>query len=322
MNDTGEMQPPADPGSVPGFVTFTRQQWADLGRAFRPRDRDAGVDRDSGPVPEGEPVEIYPPLCRLLGALDSARRARTRQVADLLEVSDGRRPFVVGMAGSVAVGKSTIARDLGRFLARHPGLSPVDVISTDSFLYPNDELEARGLTARKGFPESYDRRRLVATLAAVRAGEEAVEIPVYSHRDYDIVPGRRHLVRRPAALIVEGLNVLQVGRDEADGSDPPTLVSDFLDWSIYVDAAEADIARWHRERLLSLRRAGAGEATGFLRWFCSLSDEEARAVVGQAWSAINSVNLRDHIAPTRARASMILYKRADHRVSHVLVRGV
>jgi type I pantothenate kinase len=322
MDDTGGRQPAADPVSAPGFVTFTRPQWADLGRAGRPRGRDGGVERESGPVAERELVEVYRPLSRLLDTVASARRARAKQVAETLELSCGRGPFLIGVAGSVAVGKSTVARDLARVLSHCPGFSPVDVISTDSFLYPNDELAARGMTDRKGFPESYDRRRLVATLAAVRGGEEGVEIPVYSHRDYDIVPGRCHRVDRPAAVIVEGLNVLQVGPYGAGGSDPPTPVSDFLDWSIYVDAAEADIARWHRQRLFGLRRAGPGEATGFLRWFCSLSEEEARAVVASAWTGINSVNLRDHIAPTRVRASMILYKQADHRVSHVLVREV
>ncbi|MGH9081212.1 MAG: type I pantothenate kinase [Acidimicrobiales bacterium] len=308
--------PPAGPAPAPGYVTFTREQWATLGRATPARgpdrdgDGDAGVDWEAdGPVSPGEPVQIYLPLCRLLSAVASAGRARARRVAEFLDVSDGHQPFVIGLAGSVAVGKSTVAREMEALLGRDPDLASVEVISTDSFLYPNDELEARGLSARKGFPESYDRSRLVATLAAVRAGTDEVPVPVYSHRDYDIVPGRHHLVRRPAALIVEGLNVLQVGDDVGRGDGgrdelagyATTLVSDLLDWSIYIDAAEADIARWHSERLLGLRRSGIEDPAGFLGWFCSLSDEEARAVAEGAWSGINSVNLREHIAPTRLR---------------------
>lgn len=322
MSDLGEMEPAAGPVPPPGFVTFTRRQWAGLGRPLRARDTGAGTDREGGePLPKGEPAEIYRPLCRLLSSVAMARRAETKRVAALLGLSHRQQPFVIGVAGSVAVGKSTVARDISALLGRDPALSPVAVLATDSFLHRNDELAARGLAARKGFPETYDRRKLVATLAAIRAGEEAVEAPVYSHRDYDIVPGRHHVIHRPAALIVEGLNVLQVGPDEQGGSDGSALVSDFLDWSIYVDAAEADIARWHGERLHALRRAGTDESTGFLEWFCSLSDVEAQAVAEHAWSGINAVNLRDHIAPTRLRASMILFKGADHRVSHVLVRA-
>jgi type I pantothenate kinase len=323
MTDRGDGPPAAGPAPAPGFVTFTRQQWAALGRAGRAQDAVMGVGVDAeagGEVPPDELVEIFLPLGRLLSAVASAGRARSRQVAALLDLHDARPPFVVGVTGSVAVGKSTVARQLGAVLGGDPALPSVEIISTDSFLYSNDELAARGLTARKGFPESYDRPRLVAALAAVRAGAEAVEVPVYSHRDYNIVRGRQRLVRRPAALVVEGLNVLQVGRGDEGTSSPATPVSDLLDSSIYVDASEADIARWHRERLLGLRRAGTEDPTGFLGWFCSLSDHEAQTVAEGAWSGINAVNLREHIAPTRLRASVILHKGADHRVSHVLVR--
>ncbi len=241
------------------------------------------------------------------------------QVDELLDLSGGPPPFVIGVTGSVAVGKSTVAGHLGALLGRDPRFGSVEVISTDAFLYPNDELAARELTARKGFPESYRWSALVAALAAIRAGVE-VEIPIYSHRDYDIVPGRRHRIGRPATVIVEGLNVLQVSRGEGGAPVGSAMVSDFCDWSIYVDAAEDDIAQWHRQRLLALRRTGPKDPTGFVRWFCSLSEEESEAMAEGSWSGINAVNLQAHIAPTRGRADMILHKGADHRVSHILVR--
>ncbi len=227
---------------------------------------------------------------------------------------------MVGVAGSVAVGKSTVAAVLQALLGRHPGLRPVEVLSTDAFLYSNAELAARGLSARKGFPESYRWPDLVAALAEVRAGADEVVMPVYSHRDYDIVPGRHQRVCRPATVIVEGLNVLQISRGGDGAPDGSALLSDLLDWSIYVDAAEEDIARWHRQRLLDLHRTGTAESGGFLGWFCSLTKEEAESVAETSWSEINAVNLRAHIAPTRVRADMVLHKGADHRVSHVLVR--
>jgi type I pantothenate kinase len=290
----------------------------------RPAEGDEVEVAVAGLVPPDEVAEVYVPLGRLLGVVASARRAGVRTMAELLDLGAGVPPFVVGVAGSVAVGKSTVAAVVQALLARQPGLRPVEVLSTDAFLYPNAELAARGLSERKGFPETYRWAALLSALAAIRSGVEEVEVPVYSHRDYDIVPGRRHRIGRPGALIVEGLNVLQVGPGRGDpdeGTLPRTaLASDFFDWSIYVDAAEEDIAGWHRRRLLELHRAGAEGTGGFLGWFCSLSEPEAEAVAEGAWSGINAVNLREHIAPTRARADMILHKDADHRVGDVLVR--
>lgn len=291
---------------APGFATFTRDEWTKLIRS-----------RPCGPSCDGLD-EIYGPLAHLLGVLASARRERARRVAACLGLEESVPPFVIGVTGSVAVGKSRVAEDLRALLGDEPGHGPVDVLSTDAFLYSNQELEGRGLTARKGFPESYDRARLIAALAAVRGGAAEVDVPVYSHREYDVVPGRRQVIARPAVLIVEGLNVLQLG----GGEERPggSTVSDYLDWSIYVDADETDILRWHTERLVEICRSASPDAPGFLGWFSSLSATEARAVAEQSWVGINRVNLREHIAPTRVRASMILHKAGDHRVSHVLVR--
>lgn len=327
--------------SVPAAVAsfdFTRQQWASLGPGTAGGVSGTGALPAAGaasPVPDDEVIEVYLPLCGLLAELAAARVAGTRQVLAHLGVEGGDPPFVVGVAGGVAVGKSTVAAMLGSLLAHWPELAPVEVIATDAFLYPNRELEARGLTARKGFPESYDWDRLLTTLAAVRAGAEEVTVPVYSHQDYDIVPGAHRSIIRPSTLVVEGINVLQISRatgSDPDGADPDGAVpdgavsdgcvpvSDFLDWSIYVDAAEQDAARWHIDRLLGLRRAAGDHPSGFLAWFCSLDDGEAENVARQSWSHINAVNLREHILPTRARASMVVDKGPDHRVRRVSVR--
>ena len=201
------------------------------------------------PVPVDELEEVYRPLGQLV-AVAAAREDPTGQRTAGHGTEAATAPFVVGVTGSVAVGKSTVAGQLRAVLEGQPALQPVDVLSTDSFLFPNDRLAERGLMARKGFPESFDRPRLIAALRAIRAGVPTVEVPVHSHRDYDIVPGRHQVIARPTVLIVEGLDVLQDGPGEVGAAGAGSSVSDFLDCSIYVDAAETDIARWHRERLL------------------------------------------------------------------------
>ncbi len=316
--------PSLDDLTTAGFRTYTRAQWAALGRFGPTRGRDAGLSPvragGSDPVGADELDEVYRPLGQLLAVAAASRHEPIgeRAVGPATEVA---APFVVGVTGSVAVGKSTVAAHLRAVLEGQPALQPVEVLSTDSFLFSNDRLAAGGLMARKGFPESSDRPRLIAALSAIRAGQATVEVPVYSHRDYDIVPGRHQVIARPTVLIVEGLDVLQGGPDEGGPRGDGSSVSDFLDGSIYVDAAEPDIARWHRERLLAIHRAGSAGTAGFLGWFCSLSEEEAAAVAEQSWSGINVVNLREHIAPTRDRASVILHKGPDHRVSHVRLRA-
>jgi type I pantothenate kinase len=228
-------------------------------------------------------------------------------------------PFVIAVAGSVAVGKSTTARLLQTLLAAMPGSPRVDLVTTDGFLMPNAVLQSRGLLGRKGFPESYDRRALARFLADVKSGREEVFAPVYDHRSYDIVPGAVQAVDRPDVLVLEGLNVLQAGR-RTDGTAAAVFLSDFFDFSVYVDAAEADIQHWYVERFLALRRTAFQDSGAYFHRFAALTDEQARETAHGIWAAVNGPNLRDNIAPTRSRARLVLQKSTDHSVRRVLLR--
>jgi type I pantothenate kinase len=307
---------------VPPTATFeaiARDRWAALG--------DPGHGRLSGPeveelVATGDPVslaevgDVYVPLLQLLGILAGAKAELHQRISGFLAEDRHPAPFVVGIAGSVAVGKSTTARILQALLRRSPGAPAVDLLTTDGFLFPNAELESRGLMARKGFPESYDQRRLLGTLAAIRRGDPEVVAPVYSHTAYDIVPGQYQVFRQPAIVIVEGLNVLQVVTQPQDRG----VVSDFFDFSIYVDAAEEDIARWFGERLVTLCRTVFTEPGAYFHQMASLSSAEVSAIAARVWAETNVVNLRQNIAPTRSRAHLILEKGRDHHVQRILVR--
>jgi type I pantothenate kinase len=227
-------------------------------------------------------------------------------------------PYVIGVAGSVAGGKSTTSRILRALLARWPDHPTVDLVTTDGFLYPNRVLEERGIMQRKGFPESYDVRRLVRFLADVKSGREEVRAPVYSHLIYDIVPGQHLSVRQPDILIVEGLNILQTGPGTAR-----TFVSDFIDFSIYIDASEVDLEAWYLRRFQRLRETAFRDPASFFhRYAKEMSDEEAITFGRQVWETINLVNLRENVLPTRDRARLILEKGADHRVERVRLRKV
>ena len=226
-------------------------------------------------------------------------------------------PFIIGLAGSVAVGKSTTARILQALLSRWPGHPSVDLVTTDGFLFPNAVLNSRGLMGRKGFPESYDRARLVRFLADVKSGLPEALAPVYSHQRYDIVPGATQAVRQPDIAIVEGLNVLQAPASRAESQ---VFASDFFDFTIYVDADEADIERWYVERFLRLRDTVFQDPQSYFHRYASLNEAEARSTSAAIWATINGVNLRENIAPTRARAQLVLRKGADHAVESVQLR--
>jgi len=240
-------------------------------------------------------------------------------------VSEPPTPFIVAVAGSVAVGKSTTARLIAHRLARFPDTPRVDLVTTDGFLLPNAVLERRGLTGRKGFPESYDRRALLEFVAAVKSGAPRVEAPVYSHTTYDVVPGARTVVERPDVLVLEGLNVLQPAprlRPSGPwGPAPSSLaVSDFIDFSIYVDARSQDIERWYLERFLTLKHTAFTRPDSYFRRFAQIPDDIAVDAARGIWESVNLVNLRENIAPTRGRATLVLHKDADHHMSRVLLR--
>jgi type I pantothenate kinase len=304
-----------------GFEEFSRERWSAL--AHRPDSGLSIADTQTlaaagEPISPDEVVEVYLPLAQLLALMAELRRETQQRIGDFLSERRQPPPFVVGIAGGVAVGKSTTARVLQALLRQGDGGPSVDLLTTDGFLYSNATLEAHGLMARKGFPESYDQRALVDALAAVRAGDPEVRTPVYSHLTYDIVPNEFQTLRRPDILIVEGLNVLQVNTKGA--SPGHVVVSDFFDVSIYVDAAETDVAVWFRERLLSLRSTVLQEPGSFFHRFASMSDEELSTIAQQVWDGVNVINLRENVAPTRGRADLVLEKDGRHRVDRVLLR--
>lgn len=261
--------------------------------------------------------EVYLPLSRLLSTYAENTQQLGAQTSSFFGEADTATPFVVGVAGSVAVGKSTIARLLRELMSRWPGTPRVELVTTDGFLYPNAELERRGLMDRKGFPESYDRRALVRFLTDVKSGAAEARAPFYSHVRYDIMPDAHVTVRRPDVVIVEGLNVL---------SPPPTpndvAVSDLFDFSVYVDADESDISTWFVARFLALRQGAFTNPNSFFKVFAELSDDEAVETALGYWNDINLPNLRDNVEPTKHRASLVLKKAADHTVETVRLRKV
>jgi len=304
------------------FLRFSRDQWSRLRQAapltLSEEDLTAlrGLNEN---VSLEEVVEVYLPLARLLNLHISAAQALYSVTDAFLGNPAAKVPYVLGIAGSVAVGKSTTARILQSLLARGPDHPDVALITTDGFLYPNRVLEERGIMGRKGFPESYDLRRLVRFMADVKAGYPEVSAPVYSHLTYDILPREKEYVRRPDVLIVEGLNVLQAGNGDPRDA-PPVFVSDFFDFSIYVDADEANVERWFSERFLTLRDTVFTDESSYFHRYAHLTTEEARSVAAGIWADINGVNLRENIAPTKERAHLILEKGDDHKVLGVRLR--
>ncbi|MFY8154902.1 MAG: type I pantothenate kinase, partial [Hyphomicrobiales bacterium] len=263
-------------------------------------------------------VEIYLPLSRLLSLYVAAAQSLFRATQSFLGATDGKMPYIIGVAGSVAVGKSTTARVLKELLARWPNTPKVDLITTDGFLYPNAVLRAQNAMEKKGFPESYDTGRLLRFLAAIKAGERHVAAPLYSHLVYDVTT-ETVVIDRPDILIVEGLNVLQPKRLPKDGKAIP-FVSDFFDFSVYLDAEEDLIRRWYIERFMTLRETAFRDPQSFFRRYADLDEEDALEIAHGLWRRINRPNLVENILPTRPRADLILTKGADHRIEEVALR--
>jgi len=303
------------------YRVFSREQWARL-RADTPMTlAPQEVEVLSGVLDElsMEEVEtIYLPLSRLLNLYVAAAQKLHAVSSTFLGRTDCKVPFIVGVAGSVAVGKSTTARVLKALLARWPDHPRVDLVTTDGFLFPNKELEARGLMNRKGFPDSFDTARLLNFLADVKSGKERAEAPVYSHFFYDIMPGQRMTVERPDILIVEGLNVLQPATLENGGASP--FVSDFIDFSIFIDADPDVIESWYVQRFMRLRSTAFRDPAAYFHRYVTLTHDNAIARALEIWRTINFRNLAENILPTKPRARLILRKAKDHSISSVALR--
>jgi type I pantothenate kinase len=307
------------------YVELDRAAWAALGAATEQPLTEAEVERVRGLGDEldlDEVQQVYLPLSRLLSLyVESAGALHRAQESFLDQPQPPRTPFVIGVAGSVAVGKSTTARVLQQMLAHWPEHPSVSLVTTDGFLYPNAELERRGLLHRKGFPESYDRKALLRFVIDIKSGKDEVVAPTYSHLVYDVTPDDPVVVQGPDIVVVEGLNVLQPARARDDGR-MGLAVSDFFDFSVYVDAATADIRRWYTERFLRLRETAFRDPTSYFRRYAELTEDEAVAEAGRIWDTINGPNLSRNIAPTRARASLVLRKAGDHSVNWVRLRKI
>jgi type I pantothenate kinase len=308
--------------SLSPYRTFSIEEWAKL-RADMPMTLSAAeivALRSLGdPVSLEEVERVYLAISRLLSFYVTATGGVFEATRRFLGTNDAKVPFIMGIGGSVAVGKSTTARVLRELLTRWESSPKVELITTDGFLFPNAVLQAEGLMERKGFPESYDVAALLAFLTAIKAGTSRVSAPVYSHLTYDIVPGETTIVDRPDILILEGLNVLQPRVLPKDGKAVP-FVSDFFDFSIYLDAEEEALRAWYIERFMRLKETRFRDPASYFHSYANLSDKEAERVAASLWERINLVNLRENILPTRPRADLILRKDADHAVKEVALR--
>lgn len=298
---------------------FTRQEWAAL-RADTPLTLNINdlenLRSINDPISVDEVVAIYLPLSRLLALYVAATQGLFKATQNFLGAEDGKMPYIIALAGSVAVGKSTTARVLKALLSRWPNTPKVELITTDGFLLPNKELEAEGILSKKGFPESYDGQALLTFLSDVKAGVRNVAAPVYSHLTYDVLTGKSIVIDRPDILIVEGLNVLQPGR--IAGEKP--FVSDFFDFSIYLHASEEDLEHWYIARFMRLRETAFKDPNSYFHKYSSLDDKHAHEIAMKIWTETNLRNLHENILPTRARASLVLSKGPDHQIESVALR--
>jgi type I pantothenate kinase len=307
---------------VSPYRSFSRAEWAklrdDTPMTLEP-DEIVRLRSMHDRLDISEVEEIYLPLSRLLSLYVAATQRLFRAQQGFLGTEDAKMPYIIGVGGSVAAGKSTTARVLQALLARWPNVPKVDLITTDGFLFPNAVLEREGLMEKKGFPESYDLPALLHFLSDIKAGRRPVRAPVYSHLVYDVVPNLWIEIDRPEILIVEGLNVLQAGRLPKDGKAIP-FVSDFFDFSVYLDAEEHVLLSWYVKRFLALRGTAFADPKSYFHRYAKLSDAEATATAESIWNRINLVNLRENILPTRPRADLILKKGETHEVEEVALR--
>lgn len=300
------------------FNEISREDWAVLGNSTELPLTESEIQQIRGLgdfLDIKEVQDVYLPLSRLLNLYVTEHQKLHRSTSDFLGERAGRVPFIIGVAGSVAVGKSTVSRLLKELLSRWDGTPSVEMITTDGFLHPNEELERRGLMSRKGFPESYDRMALLEFIADVKSGAKEVSAPVYSHLIYDIVEGQRQTIKNPDVLIVEGLNVLQ-----SPGPGQYVALSDFFDFKIYVDADTKNLTQWFLDRFEKLRDTAFTNPASYFHRYAEMPHEKALARANEIWSTINLPNLIENILPTRSRATLVLQKGAMHAVERVLLR--
>jgi type I pantothenate kinase len=299
-------------------VEILRSDWAALGNSSELPLSEAELAQIRGLgdfLDLKEVTEVYLPLSRFLNIYVSEYSKLHKATSDFLGERSKRVPFVIGIAGSVAVGKSTISRLLRELLARWEGTPKVELVTTDGFLYPNAELEKRSMMHRKGFPESYDRLALLQFVADIKSGKENVSAPIYSHLTYDIVPGEEAIVGSPDVVIIEGLNVLQ-----APGQDQDLALSDYFDFKIYVDAETSDISEWFINRFHQLRESAFTNPASYFHRYAEMPLEKALERANEIWQTINLPNLTENILPTKSRATLVLKKGSKHAVESVLLR--